>query len=133
MNTPSTHDPDKLRERLTPEQYEVTQHGGTERPFTGAYWDTKDKGTYRCIVCNEALFDSDTKFDSGSGWPSFSAATDSDKVRRIEDHGHGMVRTEARCANCDAHLGHVFDGGPAPMGERFCMNSASLDLDRSDS
>jgi peptide-methionine (R)-S-oxide reductase len=117
-----------LRARLTPEQFIVTQQAGTERAFTGAYWDTKDAGTYRCIVCETPLFSSDTKYDSGSGWPSFYAALDPDKVTLVEDRGHGMVRVEARCATCGAHLGHVFDDGPRPTGERFCMNSASLDF-----
>ncbi len=118
-----------LRERLTPEQYHVTQDGGTESPFSGAYWDTKTKGTYRCIVCDATLFDADTKYDSGTGWPSFFAQASSGAVKRVEDHSHGMTRIEARCANCDAHLGHVFNDGPAPTGERYCMNSASLKLD----
>jgi peptide-methionine (R)-S-oxide reductase len=119
---------DELRERLTPLQYEVTQNAGTERAFTGVYWDVKDDGTYHCIVCDEALFSSDTKYDSGSGWPSFYEALDPEKVRLQEDRAFGMVRTEALCATCGAHLGHVFPDGPRPTGDRFCMNSASLDL-----
>ena len=118
----------ELRERLTPQQYEVTQRGGTERAFTGIYHDTKDDGMYHCIVCDEVLFSSDTKYDSGSGWPSFYDAVDNSKVTVREDRSHGMVRTEALCANCGAHLGHVFPDGPAPTGNRFCMNSASLNL-----
>ena len=120
---------DEYRDRLTPEQYHVTREKGTERAFTGAYWDTKDDGTYRCICCDAALFSSDTKFDSGTGWPSFFQALDSDAVVTESDRSFGMVRTEALCANCGAHLGHVFPDGPAPTGQRFCMNSASLRLD----
>ena len=120
----------KLRERLTPLQYKVTQEAGTERAFTGEYWDTKDDGTYHCVVCDTPLFSSETKYDSGSGWPSFWEALDSDAVVRHEDRSHGMVRIEATCANCGAHLGHVFPDGPQPTGERFCMNSASMRLER---
>ena len=120
---------DELRQRLTSEQYEVTQRGGTERAFTGAYHATKDPGTYRCIVCDAELFRSDTKYDSGSGWPSFTEPHALDAVRLLTDTSHGMVRTEVRCARCDAHLGHVFPDGPGPTGERYCMNSASLRLD----
>jgi peptide-methionine (R)-S-oxide reductase len=121
---------EELRARLTPEQYEVTQRGGTERAFTGAYYTTKDPGTYRCIVCDAELFRSDTKYDSGSGWPSFTEPAAADAVRLITDTSHGMVRTEVRCARCDAHLGHVFPDGPGPTGERYCMNSASLNLEK---
>ncbi len=128
--TERTISDEELRERLTPEQYAVTQKAGTERAFTGEYWDTKDPGMYRCVVCETELFDSETKFDSGTGWPSFYQPVDQDKVERRSDASHGMVRTEAVCAECGAHLGHVFDDGPAPTGERFCMNSASLRLDR---
>jgi peptide-methionine (R)-S-oxide reductase len=117
---------EQLRERLTSMQYEVTQNAGTERAFSGIYHDLKDDGTYHCIVCDETLFSSDTKYDSGSGWPSFYEAIHSDKVTIEEDRSHGMVRTEALCANCGAHLGHVFPDGPQPSGDRFCMNSASL-------
>ncbi len=117
---------DELRERLTPEQYEVTQNGGTERAFSGEYWDTKDNGVYHCIVCDEALFNSDTKFDSGTGWPSFFDQIDDGKVRRVEDRSHGMTRIEARCANCEAHLGHVFPDGPQPTGQRYCMNGVAM-------
>ncbi len=121
---------DELRERLSPGQYQVTQQAGTERAFTGEYWDCKDDGTYHCIVCDEALFASDTKYESNSGWPSFYKAMDDANVDRIVDESHGMIRTEAVCGSCGAHLGHVFPDGPQPTGERFCMNSASLRLDR---
>ena len=116
------------RAELSPEQYHILREKGTERAFTGAYWNTKDPGTYRCIVCNTELFTSDTKYDSGSGWPSFTEPMALDKVRLVTDSSHGMVRTEVRCATCDAHLGHVFPDGPGPTGERYCMNSASLQL-----
>lgn len=119
-----------LRERLTPEQYKVTQQGGTERAFSGVYWDTKDSGVYRCIVCGSDLFDSDAKFDSGTGWPSFTKEIAEGRVRRIEGRSFGIRRIEAECASCGAHLGHVFSDGPRPTGERYCMNSASLDLAR---
>jgi peptide-methionine (R)-S-oxide reductase len=117
------------RDRLTPEQFEVTRRGGTEPAFTGIYWDHKGDGVYRCICCDEVLFTSDTKYDSGSGWPSFWEPTSEAAVVRHKDYSHGMVRTEVRCAHCDAHLGHVFEDGPQPTGERFCMNSASLRFD----
>ena len=123
---------DELRDRLTREQYEVTQKAGTERAFSGAYWDVKDPGTYHCIVCDTALFSSDTKYDSGSGWPSFWEAIDPTLVTLNTDTSHGMVRTEAVCATCGAHLGHVFPDGPQPTGDRFCMNSASLNLKPAD-
>jgi len=119
----------ELRERLTPEQFHVTQEAGTERAFTGEYWDTKTPGTYRCRVCDTPLFSSDTKYDSGSGWPSFTAPLDDDMVEEHRDISHGMIRTESVCGNCGAHLGHVFPDGPGPTGLRYCMNSASLRLD----
>ena len=126
MSKPSD---DELRNKLTPLQYHVTQEHGTERAFTGIYWDTKTAGTYRCVVCDNELFSSATKFDSGTGWPSFWAPLAGDKVRLKEDRGFFMRRVEVLCANCDAHLGHVFPDGPEPTGERYCMNSASLKLD----
>ena len=122
----------ELRERLTPEQYHITQEAGTERAFTGAYWDDKRVGTYRCVVCEEPLFSSDTKYDSGSGWPSFTQPMAGDAVTEHRDISFGMIRTESRCAKCGAHLGHVFADGPGPNGLRYCINSASLDLDVDD-
>ena len=114
---------------LTPQEFEITRQGGTEPAFTGVYWDTKTKGIYNCKCCGTPLFDSETKYDSGSGWPSFYQPISEDAVMTREDNSMFMRRIEVLCATCDAHLGHVFPDGPAPTGARFCLNSASLDLE----
>ena len=116
------------RERLTPEEYEVARQAGTERAFTGKYWDCKESGTYLCVCCDAELFDSEAKYDSGTGWPSFYQPTSEAAVSRADDDSLGTRRTEALCARCNAHLGHVFPDGPPPTGQRYCMNSASLRL-----
>ena len=120
---------EEWKAQLTEEEYLIARQAGTERPFTGIYWDTETAGIYRCKCCNAPLFDSDTKFDAGCGWPSFFAPLDEDSVKTREDLSLGMRRLEVLCSRCDAHLGHVFPDGPQPTGLRFCMNSASLSLE----
>ena len=119
------------KEELTDDQYYVCREKGTEPPFTGVYWNSKESGTYNCSCCNVKLFSSDTKFDSGSGWPSFYKPIDEDNIEYVKDYQFGMTRIEVNCKNCGAHLGHVFDDGPMPTNLRFCINSISLDLEKS--
>jgi len=130
MSSEVTKTDEEWQKELTPAQYQVLRHAGTEPAFTGEYWDCHDDGVYRCAACGAELFTSDTKFESGTGWPSFSEPAVADAVELRRDNSHGMVRTEVVCRRCGGHLGHVFADGPGPTGQRYCINSLSLDLDR---
>lgn len=123
------HDDEVWRDKLTPQEYQVCREKGTERPFTGEYWDTTKDGVYNCRCCGEALFMSETKFDAGCGWPSFFQPADEEVILESRDSTHGMTRTEVMCKKCGSHLGHVFEDGPAPTGLRYCINSVSIKLD----
>ena len=127
-SNPVERSSEEWKQSLTPEQFQVARCGGTERAFTGAYWNNKATGMYHCVCCGATLFSSETKFDSGTGWPSFWDGVSSEAITAKEDLTHGMARTEINCAQCDAHLGHVFPDGPAPTGQRYCVNSASLNF-----
>jgi len=133
MNHKINKSPDEWMKILTPEQYYVTQEKGTERAFTGKYWNFFGEGTYKCVCCGNELFESDTKFESGCGWPSFSLPADKEAIAEHTDTSHNMIRTEVVCSKCGAHLGHVFEDGPKPTGLRYCINSASIDFEPSDS
>ena len=129
MNENVTKSEAEWKAELTPEQYHIAREKGTERAFTGKYWNEHADGTYRCAACGAELFSSDTKFDSGTGWPSFTEPAVAENIELAEDRSHFMVRTEVKCRNCGSHLGHVFDDGPGPGGQRYCINSLALDLE----
>ncbi len=132
MNHKISKSEEEWKKILTSEQFEICRKKGTERAFTGIYWDAKDKGLYKCSCCGTELFSSDTKFDSGTGWPSFFEPINDDNIEYLEDSSFGMKRVEVNCKNCGGHLGHVFDDGPSPTNMRYCINSISLELDKSD-